>query len=144
MAPGDSWKVEFTLPEAHGGQANAHWDLAYKVVGWTDVTTPAGTFHALEIKETGSTEAELIIPQAAAAAAVATPDGGATIARTQRAGRRLIRNTVYGETYYAPSIKYYVKFFEEQYNSDNVRTGRREDTLVSFKPGAAEASPAAR
>jgi hypothetical protein len=136
MAPGKTWTVEFRQAELHAGQLNTHWNLTYKVVGWTDVTTPAGTFHALEIKENGSIEAERVVPQMASAVAVATPNGAATVGRTQRELRQVIRNTVYGEFYYVPSIKYYVKFVEEQYNADNVRTGQDEDVLVSFKPGS--------
>jgi hypothetical protein len=140
MEPGKSWTLEFRQAELHDGQTNTHFNLTYRVVGWTDVTVPAGTFHALEIKENGSTEAERLIPQMASTAAIATPAGAATIGQTQRAARQIIRNTVYGEFYYVPSIKYYVKFFEEQYNGDNIRTSRQEDALVSFKPSALPSS----
>ena len=113
--------------------------MTYQVVGWTEVTTPAGTFRALALQEAGSVEAERSIPQI-----VATPVLGARKrtpkpAKAKPAPRQTIRNTVYGEWYYVPSIKYYVKFFEEQYNADNIRTSRQEDVLVSFKPGAASA-----
>ncbi|HEY2048581.1 MAG TPA: hypothetical protein VGH03_04515 [Caulobacteraceae bacterium] len=136
MQPGKSWTMEFREAELHDGQSNTHWNVTYRVVGWTDVTTPAGTFHALEIKETGSTEAERIIPQVARTAAVATTIRTTTAGRTQRALRQVIHNTVYGEFYYVPSIKYYVKYFEEQYNADKVLTLRVEDMLASYKPGA--------
>jgi hypothetical protein len=136
MESGKSWTMEFRQAELHDGQTNTHWNVTYRVVGWTDVTTPAGTFHALEIKETGSTEAERLIPSVAATAAVATPTGAATMGRTQRALRQIVHNTVYGEFYYVPSIKYYVKCLEEQYNTDNILTLRTEDDLASFKPGA--------
>lgn len=139
MAAGKSWTMEFRQPEMHDGQLNTHWNVTYRVVGWADVTTPAGTFHAVEIKETGSTDAERIIPQMATAAAVATPSGATTVGHTQRTLRQIIHNTVYGELYYVPSIKYYVKFLQEQYNSDNVLTLRDEDVLTSYKPGATPA-----
>jgi hypothetical protein len=135
MARGDSWTVEFRQAELHDGQTNTHWRVTYEVTGWKDVTTPAGTFQALQIKETGSTEAEWSIPQLAA-----TPVFGAHKTTTKprgakRALRQIVRNTMYGEFYYVPSIKYYVKYFQEQYNADNLRTGRDEDVLVSFKTG---------
>lgn len=139
MAPGDLWTVEFHQAELHEGQTNSHWRVTYQVIGWTDVTTPAGTFLALEIRETGSTEAEKTIPQMVTATAVATHSKTTKPGRAKRALRQIIRNTVYGEFYYVPSIKYYVKYFQEEYNADNIRTGRDEDVLISFKPGVAAA-----
>jgi hypothetical protein len=139
MAPGDSWTVEFRQAELHDGQTNTHWNVLYQVVGWTDVTTPAGSFHALEIKETGSTEAERTISQTVSATTSATHRRPTARDQAKHALRQLIKNTVYGEFYYVPSIKYYVKYVQEQYDTDNVRTGRDEDVLVSFKPGAASA-----
>jgi hypothetical protein len=136
MAPGDSWTVEFRQAELHDGQTNTHWRVIYQVVGWTDVTTPAGSFRALEIKETGSIEAERSTPKIATTPVFGTHRQTTKPAKAKSALRQIIRNTVYGEFYYVPSIKYYVKFFQEEYNSDNVRTGRDEDVLVSFKPGA--------
>jgi hypothetical protein len=136
MAPGDSWTVEFRQAEVHDGQTNTHWRATYTVVGWTDVTTPAGTFHALEIKQSGVAEGEKLIPQMATAAAVATPNGAATVGTTQRAARRAMHNTLYGEWYYAPAIKYFVKYVQEQYE-DNVRVERDEDIISSFKSGSA-------
>ncbi|HEY1927543.1 MAG TPA: hypothetical protein VGG92_08770 [Caulobacteraceae bacterium] len=137
MAPGDSWTVEFQQAESHNGQTNTHWNVLYQVVGWTDVTTPAGTFHALEIKETGSTEAEKTIAQQVSSTTAARHRRPAARGQAKHTLRQAIKNTVYGEFYYVPSIKYYVKYFQEQYDADNVRTGREEDVLLSFKPGAA-------
>lgn len=139
MAPGDSWTVEFRQAELHGGQTNTHWNVLYQVVGWTDVTTPAGSFQALEIKETGSTEAERTIPQTVSATTSATHRRPTVRDQAKHALRQTIKNTVYGEFYYVPSIKYYAKYIQEEYNTDNVRTGRDEDVLVSFKPRAASA-----
>jgi hypothetical protein len=134
MAPGDSWTVEFRQAELHDGQTNTHWNVIYQVVGWTDVTTPAGTFRALQIKETGSTEAEKTIPQTVSATTGANHRHPAKRDQAKRLLSQAIKNTVSGEIYYVPSIKYYVKYVQEQYDADNVRTGRDEDVLVSFKP----------
>jgi hypothetical protein len=143
MAPGDSWTLEFRQAELHDGQTQTHWRETYTVVGWVDVTTPAGAFHTLEVKMTGSADAMIPVPQAAAAAAVATPQGAMTVGRTQRAGVRPIHMTVYGEFYYAPTVKYFVKSVQEQYNTENIRTQRDTDILASFKPAAgSSAQPA--
>ncbi|MBV8681615.1 MAG: hypothetical protein JO111_01990 [Caulobacteraceae bacterium] len=135
MVPGDSWTVDFSQAEQHEGQTNTHWNVTYEVVGWTVVTTPAGTFRALEIKEAGSIEAERAAPQVRATTLLATTKRKIKSSGKNDVRHQSIHNMVYGEFYYVPSIKYYVKSFEEQYNADNVRTGWDEDALVAFRPG---------
>ena len=51
MAPGNEWKYEY---EGRLGLFSARYDMSATVVGWEDVTVPAGTFRALRIAHTGS------------------------------------------------------------------------------------------
>ena len=132
---GDTWTADYAEPTPHGLQTYAHFQTTYKVVGWEDVTVPAGTFHALKIEANGTADGRINIPASAASAAVATPGGATTMAHTQRAQSGVLRMITYGEFYYVPEVKYYVKSVEEQYNGENVRTRRDTWALVSFKTG---------
>ena len=42
----------------------------------------------------------------------------------------------YSTFYYAPEVKYWVKEVKEDYNSENIRTRRQTDVLISFKPAS--------
>jgi hypothetical protein len=130
---GDSWTADYADPQRHGLQTYAKFHTTYRVVGWEDITVPAGTFHALKVEANGTGDAQLSAPAAAATAAVADPSGGTTIAHTQRARTGVAHFITYAEFYYVPDIKYFVKSVEEQYNANNVRTTRDTQTLVSFK-----------
>jgi hypothetical protein len=53
---GDTYKVQYDYREALRGliAGTVKWEM--KVIGWEDVTVPAGTFHALKIEGRGYTE----------------------------------------------------------------------------------------
>lgn len=130
---GSTWTADYVQPRPQGVQTSAHFHTTYKVVGWEDVSVPAGTFHALKIEGNGAAEGQISTPASAVGGAVVTPSGGTTVAHTERAHSSVIHVITYSAFYYVPEIKYYVKCVEEQYNGDNVRTMRDTDTLVSFK-----------
>jgi hypothetical protein len=132
----ESWTEDHVDPQTYGLQTLARFHSTFTVVGWESVTVPAGTFRALKIEKTGTLEATVSAPASAASAAVATPNGAATMARTERARVSVNHFTTYGAFYYVPDVKYYVKSIEEQYDSRSVRVRRDTDVLVSFKPGA--------
>src|SRR5579875_3393617 len=50
---GQSWSADWIDPRRQGNQLSAHFHKDYKVVGWEDVTVPAGTFRALKIEAKG-------------------------------------------------------------------------------------------
>jgi hypothetical protein len=135
MKIGDAWTADFVDPTPQGQQTSAHIHKIYKVVGWETVTVPAGVFRALKIQEDGTAEVQVAAPASASSTAVATPSGGATVAVARPAHSGVIHLTLYAALYYVPSIKYYVKNVEEQYNSESVRVKRDTEVLVSFRPG---------
>ena len=133
MAVGKTWKTDFVDPNRHGLQISSHVQTTYKVIGWEDVATPAGTFHALRIEAKGSVKAQ-IAPSSSVIGGAATSAGDATIvAHSQVTGAHTAYFTTFSALDYVPSVKYYVKSVEEQYNSENVRTRRSTDVLASFK-----------
>jgi hypothetical protein len=124
-----------------GNQTTTGRPLAFPLeVGktWTsDYTDPTRFgFHAIKIESDDKIKAHFMAANAAVGGALSTADGATVIAKTNHAGP----HTEYAETfstfYYVPEIKYWVKSVEETYNSENVRTRRQINLLVSFKPGS--------
>jgi hypothetical protein len=136
MTVGKTWTVDYTDPTQRGRQSNTHVKRTYKVLGWEDVTVPAGTFHALKIEDRGTLDARISIPAVAAGAVTANAGGGTTITHVQRAASGDIHETLYGLVYYVPDVKYFVKTLDEHYSTDNVRVSRETEELVSFKAAA--------
>ena len=133
LAVGKTWKTDFVDPNRSGLQLSAHFKTTYKVIGWEDVTTPAGTFHALRVEGTGSAEAKMAPSASVIGGATASPGDATTISHSQVSGAHTAYFTTFSALDYVPSVKYYVKSVEEQYNSENVRIRRSTDVLASFK-----------
>jgi len=135
MKIGSTWQEDFVDPRQQGAQTSARVQKTYKVIGWEDVTVPAGTFHALKIEANGKLIAQVSLPATAISSAMATTSGATSISHAERARSGTITNASYRVLYYAPEIKSYVKSVYEQYDTENVRTKRDISVLVSFKPG---------
>jgi hypothetical protein len=133
MFVGQSWTIDYVDTTRRGAQTSAHVHRTFTVVGWEDVTVPAGTFHAIKVVAKGVDNGTLEVPNSAVAGTVAGAGGATTVAHTQRGGTRTITRATYTEIYYVPELKNWVKTIEEQYNTDNVRTTRTTLTLVSYK-----------
>jgi hypothetical protein len=134
MSIGKSWTIDFTDNTLRGAQTFAHIHRTYKVVGWEDVTVPAGTFHALKIVADGLDKASIQVARSAVSGTVVGPGGATSIAHAQAGGQSALTRRTYSETYYVPEVKNWVKMIEEQYNTDDVRTQRITTVLVSYKP----------
>jgi hypothetical protein len=134
MAAGHKWTVDFIDPTRRGNQVSAHIHRTYSVVGWEDVTVPAGHFRAIKVVADGVDEAQIEVPAVASANVAAAPGGSTSVAHSQRGGvGKLVRGT-HAEIYYVPAVKNFVRMVEEQYNTDNVRVMRHTLNLVGFKP----------
>jgi hypothetical protein len=133
MKPGDTWAIDYVDPLRRGAQISNHVRQRYKVVGWEDVTVPAGTFRALKVESNGVAEAAFEVAAASVGGVAATGQGATSITHTQRGGRRLVALVTHAELYYVPNIKTYVKSVEERYNNDNVRVVSETEVLTSYK-----------
>jgi hypothetical protein len=131
---GKTWTSDYVDPTRHGLQVSATHHDTYKVVGWEDVATPAGSFHALKIESDDKVEAKFLAANGAVGGVVTTSDGSTVVAHTEQAGPRTVFAEVFSALYYVPEVKYWVKTVREDFNSEGVRTGRQTDVLVSFKP----------
>jgi hypothetical protein len=133
---GKTWTSTYTDPTRHGLQTSAEHHETYKVTGWEDVTTPAGTFHALKVESDDKVKGQFMAASGVVGGALTTADGSTVVAHTDRSGPHTAYGEFFSTFYYVPEIKYWVKTVQENYNGENVRTERRTDTLVSFKPAS--------
>jgi hypothetical protein len=134
LRPGESWTSDWVDPRQQGNQLTAHFKRTYKVVGWEDVTVPAGTFHCLKIEANGTADGEFVVPSVAQATAVGQPGSATGVTHVQQGGRGVRHITTYDAIWYAPELKHMVKSIQEQYNASEVMVERDTEELVSFKP----------
>jgi hypothetical protein len=135
LSVGKSWTADYINPNRRGRQVSAHFHDTWKVVGWEDVTTPAGTFHCLRVEGHGTIEAKLLPAVGGVAGAFGTPGDVTTVTHLGAAGAQTVYNLQTMAFDYAPDLGVTVKSVEEQYNSENIRTSRDTRTLVSFQHG---------
>lgn len=131
---GETWTADWIDAVRHGNQLKVHVHTTYKVVGWEDVTVPAGTFHALKIEDNGSADADVLIPSVAQSTAVGGGGSATSVSQAKAGGRGVMHRKIFSLIYYAPEVKRMVKTVDEQYNEAEVMTGRNTSELVSFKP----------
>jgi hypothetical protein len=133
LTKGKTWVSESKDSEQRGRQTYTHWRRSYKVIGWEDVKVPAGTFHALKIQSESTGDAWVAPITTMTNAVAATAGDSTSISHTHASRATLVHVIEYSDFYYAPEVKYFVKTVDEQYNSDNVMTGRNTRALVSYK-----------
>jgi hypothetical protein len=135
MHVGQTWSVEYDDTTRRGNQISAHVQRTYKVTGWQDVTVTGGTYHALRLEADGIDTAVIDVPNTAVGGALTSGGGAASFSQARRGGRRQLTVRFYGEQFYVPEVRNFVKSVEEQYNTDDVRLVRETSQLISFKPG---------
>ena len=135
MRVGKTWSVGYQDNTRRGNQLSLHVRRTYTVVGWQDVTVPAGTFHALKVEAKGVDEGLMEVPSTAVSGGAMEPGNAATFSSLHRGGRGRLTRGTYGAFYYVPSLRNYVQSVEEQYNSDDVRVSRVTLKLVSWSAG---------
>ena len=136
MHPGKSWSTDFIDSIRRGNQLSDHVRRTYRVVGWEDVTVPAGTFHALKVEAKGVDEGMIEVPNVAVGGAATSNQGGTTFTQTHRGGRGKLVRATYSALYYVPALRNYAKSIEEQYDQEGVRVIRSSSELVSYKLGS--------
>ena len=133
---GKTWRIHYVDATRHGLQASAEHEETYKVTGWSDITTPAGTFHAIKIEADDKVKAQFVAASGAIGGVLASGDSSTAVIHTDKSGPHTVYGEIFHEFYYVPDVKYFVKSTEEIFNGDNVRGQRTTDTLVSFKPAS--------
>jgi len=86
LSIGKTWTSDYVDLNQHGLQVSAQHHDTYTVVGWEDMTTPAGTFHAIKITADDNVKGQFMASSATVGGAVATSDGSSVVARSGRTG----------------------------------------------------------
>lgn len=130
-----TWEIDYSEDHPNRAHKSEHIHSPYVVVGWEDITVPAGTFKALKIESDGTWEAE--IEPATNSANVSRSDSQGTT-QVQHTGT-VLPSSATGRTYkafwYVPSVKRSVKFVEEYYGNNGGLTERHTGELETFKVG---------
>ncbi|AJG24214.1 hypothetical protein RR42_s2632 [Cupriavidus basilensis] len=135
MKIGKTWTVSYDEEHPNPTIKQRHTQMQYKVIGWEDISVPAGKFHALKIETDGTWYLEFQpTPSAAAAVAKVDQNGSSVTMQSQKpttpdpaTGR------IYRAYWYVPSVKRAVKIIEEQYNSGGGLSNRDTVELESYK-----------
>jgi hypothetical protein len=141
---GKTWRLDFTEQNPSPQKLRETDSLPYKVVGWEDVTVPAGKFHALKIESDGRWTAD-VAPRVVNGAVVARQ--GSALSQTTESqvvhGLR-VSGRYYKCFWYAPEVKRWVKSTEESYSANGSLSFAVRDELERFDVSGApkpQASP---
>ena len=133
LAMGKSWDVDYTELNPNRQHSSERFASKYLVVGFEDVTVPAGTFRAIKIEADGHWTAE-IAPAASAVSATRLDQQGATaVVQTTKTSAQSATGRIYKAYWYVPEVKRYVKAVEEYFAANGVRNERYTDELEAYK-----------
>ena len=134
MHVGESWVVDYSEHHPNRQHESEHVRSVYKVVGWEEISVPAGLFRALKI-EAGGEWSAVLAPSVSAVAGTRLDEAGAsTVMQTHRNTAAHVSGRTYKAFWYVPSVKRWVKSVEEYYDPNGIRVERYEDELLSFRP----------
>ncbi len=132
LALGKTWNVSYVEINPNPRHAREAIEIVYKVVGWEDVTTPAGAFKALKIEGKGNWVADI---PARVQNNVAQAKQGAVMAQSSQSvvqGAQRTSGRIFRVVWYAPEVKRWVKSNDETYNSTGVVSEREDAELSAF------------
>jgi hypothetical protein len=135
MTEGKKWSIEFTKENPTAKIKSEKSTINYTALGWQDVSTPAGNFHALKIEvETEWTQQFNEVPATATASVAAGQAGSAGVtAATKAYTPAPVSGKAYEVLWYAPEVKKYVKFLYESYQANGQLAKRTTEVLESYK-----------
>jgi hypothetical protein len=131
LTEGKIWIVDYTQQNPNWDHLSEHFHNAYKVVGWEDVTVPAGTFHALKIEDDGTWDAVVAPSVNTLAGGRVDAQGSTAVAQANRVQAHAVSGRLYKAFWYAPSVKRWVKSVEEFYSASGQRNEAHTGQLVS-------------
>lgn len=129
---GKSWTVKYEEANPSPQKLREIDVHNYRVIGWEDVSVPAGKFHALKIESKGSWTADLM-PHLVNNA-VAARQGNVTALSTEKrlTLSQRVRGQYYEAFWYVPAIKRWVKSTEESYTSGGDLASATSTELESY------------
>ncbi len=129
---GKSWTIEYSEDNPNREHSNEHFRSPYKVIGWEDVTVPAGTFHAMKVEAEGEWTATIAPSVTAGAVAHVDRFGATSVTQSNRTGPSSASGRTYKAFWYVPEVKRWVKSVEEYYSSNGQRTSSYKVELASY------------
>jgi hypothetical protein len=132
LALGKTWTVSYIENNPNPQHVREAFDIVYKVAGWEDVATPAGTFKTLRVEGKGTWIAD--IQQRIQTNAVVAKQGEAVAQSSQNVvqGAQRATGRVYHVVWYAPEVKRWVKSRDETFDSSGQASEREESELTAF------------
>jgi hypothetical protein len=132
LTVGKNWRIDYTENNPSPQHLRERMEIPYRVTGWEDVTTRAGSFKALRIEAKGVWRA--LLPQKTLANSSVVQNNGQRMVLTQQAvqGAREAEGKLYKVFWYVPQEKRWVKSLEEMYSSNGELTEREESELTAF------------
>lgn len=135
LAIGKTWRVDYTEMNPNPQHLREHFTHNYRVVGWEEVTVPAGTFKALKIESKGVWTADIGARTVSNALVLKNNQNAVVIANKNNIAAKTATGRLYKAFWYVPSVKRWVKSLEEYYSSDGTRNERASSELESFNVG---------
>jgi hypothetical protein len=135
MAPGKGWDSDSVQPHPSQGVKSLRNKVHYTVLGWEDVTVPAGKFKALKIEMEGNWFKEFDAVGASANSAVNASGAGQVAVVTSQPAHTPdpVGGRMYKLTWYVPEVKRDVKTISEDYGPTGSVMHRTTAELESFK-----------
>ncbi|MDO9711358.1 hypothetical protein [Paracraurococcus lichenis] len=133
LSVGKSWTVDYTEQNPSPQQSSVRRQMTYRVLGWEEVTVPAGTFRALKIEGEGSWTAVLAPAQTAMVGGRSDAGGSTVVTQTRRSGETTVTGRAYKAFWYVPEVRRWVRSVEESFGSNGLRGDSYRDELESFR-----------
>lgn len=134
LKQGKSWELKFIENHPNDQLKYLENDLNYTVVGWEDVTVPAGRFKALKIEMDGKWKSEMEPSKKNSTSTRKNEDSTTTlIIQTRNQKTKVSSGRLYRAYWYAPEAKVYVKAVEESFFSNGTLSRRNTEELEAYK-----------
>ena len=134
---GKTWRLEYTEQNPSPQKLRETDTLPYKVVGWEDITVPAGKFRALKIESDGRWAAD-IAPRVVNGALVARQRSAITQTTESRVVQGVrVSGRYYKCFWYVPEVKRWVKSTGENYSASGSLSQVVTDELEDFNVSGA-------
>ena len=130
---GKTWDVDFTENAPNRDLSSQRMHRTCRVMGWEDVTTPGGAFHAIKIECEGAWSATAARAVISASGARADAQGATSVATANRVGGGTVSGRIYAAIWYVPAVKRWVKSEEEYYDKNGIRYEQHTEQLESYK-----------
>lgn len=133
LKPGKSWKLKFIENHPSNQLKYKETQLNYTVIGWEEISVPAGKFKAIKIEADGNWKSE---PEPSANSSINSrtdQDGITVVTQAKKLRSNPSTGRLYSAYWYVPEAKVYVKSVEEQFFSNGTLYRRNTEELESLK-----------